>query len=113
MVEIISIQDIDQTHGLPGKKPNGKSKPVIVKLIHYNSRDSIYKNKKSLKGQESVWQKILRPQEWKRHMKQEKNMHLILTNLGFLNIKQPIVGGRGTGGGGQKPPPPPPPPPPK
>ena len=54
MVEIISIQDIDQTHGLPGKKPNGKSKPVIVKLIHYNSRDSIYKNKKSLKGQESV-----------------------------------------------------------
>ena len=33
MGETISIQDIDRTHRLPGKKPNGKSRPGIVKIV--------------------------------------------------------------------------------
>ena len=47
MGEVISIQDIDRTHRLPGKKPNGKSKLVIVKFVHYNTRNLILKNKKT------------------------------------------------------------------
>ena len=46
--ETISIQDIDRTHRLPGKIPNGKSSPVTVKFVRYNTRDLIHKNKKSL-----------------------------------------------------------------
>ena len=52
--ETISIQDIDRTHRFPGKKPNGKSRPVIVKFVPYNTRNLIFKNKKSLKDQELV-----------------------------------------------------------
>ena len=33
MGEAISIQGIDRTHILPGKKPNGKSRPVIVNFV--------------------------------------------------------------------------------
>ena len=51
MGETISIQDIDRTHRLPGKKPNGKSRPVIVKFVRYNTKDLIFKNnKKRIKG---------------------------------------------------------------
>ena len=46
MGETISIQDIDRTHRLPGKKPNGKSRPVLVKFVRYNTRNLIFKNKK-------------------------------------------------------------------
>ena len=49
MGETISVQDIVQTHRLPGKKPNGKSRPVIVKFVRYNSKNLIFKNKKKLK----------------------------------------------------------------
>ena len=49
MRETISILDIDWTHRLPGKKPNGKSRPVIVTFLHYNTRTLIFKNKKRLK----------------------------------------------------------------
>ena len=44
MDETIYIQDIDQTHRLPGKNPNGKSRPVIVKFVCYNTRNLISKN---------------------------------------------------------------------
>ena len=44
------IQDIDRTHRLPGKKPNEKSRPIIVKFVRYNTRNLIFKNKKKLKG---------------------------------------------------------------
>ena len=54
MGETISIQDIDWTHRLLGKKPNGKSRPVIVKFVRYNTRNIIFKNKKSLKDQKLV-----------------------------------------------------------
>ena len=54
MDETISIQDVDQTHRLPGKKPNGKSRPVIVKFVRYNTRNLIFENKKNLKDQELV-----------------------------------------------------------
>ena len=49
MDEAISIQDIDQTHRLPGKKPNEKSRPVIVKFVRCNTRNLIFKNKKKIK----------------------------------------------------------------
>ena len=42
MAEAISIQDIDRTHRLPGKKPNGKSRSVIVKFVRYNTRNLIF-----------------------------------------------------------------------
>ena len=49
MGETISLQDIDRPHRLPGKKPNGKSRPVIVEFVRYNTRNLILKIKK-LKG---------------------------------------------------------------
>ena len=49
--EAISIQGIDRNQRLPRKKPNEKSRPLIVKSIYYNTRILISKNKKSLKGQ--------------------------------------------------------------
>ena len=54
MGKIISIQNIDRAHRLPRKKPNGKSRLVIVKFVCYNTRNLIYKNEKV---------KILRPKE--------------------------------------------------
>ena len=50
MGETISIQDIDRTHRLPRKKPEEKSRPVIVMCVRYNTRNLIFKNKKKLKG---------------------------------------------------------------
>ena len=47
MDETISIRDIDRINILPGKKPNGRLRPVILKLVRYNTRDLIYKNKKA------------------------------------------------------------------
>ena len=44
MAETIHIQDIDRTHRLPGKNPNGKSRPVVVKFVRYNTRNLIFKN---------------------------------------------------------------------
>ena len=32
--------------------PNGKSRPVIVKFVRYNTRNLVFKNKKNLKDQE-------------------------------------------------------------
>ena len=46
MGETISIQDIDRTHRLSGKKPNEKSRQVIVKVVRYNTKKLIFKNKK-------------------------------------------------------------------
>ena len=46
MGETISVQAIDQTHRLPGKKTNGKSRPVTVKFVCYSTRSLIFKNKK-------------------------------------------------------------------
>ena len=37
MGKTISIQDIDWTHTLPVKKSNGKSRPVIVKFVDYDT----------------------------------------------------------------------------
>ena len=54
MGETASIQDIDRTYRLLGKKPNGKSRPVIVKFVRYNTRNLIFKNKKNQKDQELV-----------------------------------------------------------
>ena len=45
-------QYIDRNHRLPRKKPNEKSRPLIVKSVYYNTRDLISKNKKSVKDQE-------------------------------------------------------------
>ena len=54
MGETISIQDIDRTNRLPGKKPNGKSRLVIIKFVRYITRNLIFKNKKNLRDQELV-----------------------------------------------------------
>ena len=51
MGETVSIQDIDRTHRMLGKeKPNGKSRPVIVKFVRYITDNLIYKNKKIKKN---------------------------------------------------------------
>ena len=54
MCETISIQNIDQAYRFPVRKPNEKSRPVIVKFVRHNTRKLIYKNKKILKDQELV-----------------------------------------------------------
>ena len=64
MGETIFIQDFDRTHRLPGKKPNGKARPVILKFVRYSTRNLIFKNKKkNLKDQELVKRRILWPKE--------------------------------------------------
>ena len=64
MGETIFIQDFDRTHRLPGKKPYGKARPVILKFVRYSTRNLIFKNKKKkLKDQELVKRRILWPKE--------------------------------------------------
>ena len=46
--QTISIQDIDGTHRLPGKKENGKSRPAILNFVLYNIRNLILETKKNL-----------------------------------------------------------------
>ena len=46
--QTISIQDIDGTHRLPGKKENGKSRPAILNFVLYNIRNLILETKKKL-----------------------------------------------------------------
>ena len=48
MGQMISPQDIDQNHSLPGEKPDGKLQSVIVTFRCYNTRDIVNKNKKKL-----------------------------------------------------------------
>ena len=48
MGQMISPQDIDQNHSLPGEKPDGKLPSVIVTFMCYNTRDIVNKNKKKL-----------------------------------------------------------------
>ena len=45
MGETISIEDIDRTHRLLGKKPNEKWRPLFVKFVCYNTSNLIFKNK--------------------------------------------------------------------
>ena len=48
-----------RTHNFFGKKANGKSRPVYVEFVRYNTRELIYENKKSLKNQGFLEQKVL------------------------------------------------------
>ena len=53
------IQDIDEPINFLEKKANGKSRPVYVEFVRYNTRELIYENKKSLKNQGFLEQKVL------------------------------------------------------
>ena len=74
--ETISIQDIDQTHRLPGKKPNGKSRPIIVEFVRCNTRNLIFKNKKKLKGSRISITENPTAKEWKNCKQEEINADL-------------------------------------
>ena len=50
MGEIIENNEIDRLHRLGAPKNNGKSRPIIIKFVRYNTRCRIFKNKKELKG---------------------------------------------------------------
>ena len=52
MDETIKPEDIDRSHrlGKPKSSKNAKPRPVIVKLVRYNTRSRIYRNKKKVKG---------------------------------------------------------------
>ena len=49
MGEEIKNNEIDRSHRLGSPKNNGKSRPIIIKLVRYNTRYRILKNKKKLK----------------------------------------------------------------
>ena len=50
MGEEIEKNEIDRSHRLGAPKNNGKSRPIIIKFVRYNTRCRIFKNKKKLKG---------------------------------------------------------------
>ena len=50
MGEKIEKNEIDRSHRLGAPKINGKSRPIIIKFVRYNTRCKIFKNKKKLKG---------------------------------------------------------------
>ena len=50
MGEEIKKNEIDRSHRLGAPKNNGKSRPIIIKFVRYNTRCRIFKNKKKLKG---------------------------------------------------------------
>ena len=49
MEEEIKNNEIDRSHRLGSPKNNGKSRPIIIKFVRYNTRYRILKNKKKLK----------------------------------------------------------------
>ena len=48
--EEMKKDEIHQSHRLGAPKKNGKSRPIIMKFVRYNTRCRISKNKKKLKG---------------------------------------------------------------
>ena len=50
MGEEIEKNEIDRSHRLGPPKNNGKSRPIIIKFVRYNTRCRIFKNKKKLKA---------------------------------------------------------------
>jgi hypothetical protein len=45
----ITIKDISRSHRL-GAKKDDKTRPIIARLVSYRSKQSIYRNKRKLKG---------------------------------------------------------------
>ena len=54
MGEEIEKNEIDRSHRLGALKNNGKSRPIIIKFVRYNTRWRIFKNKKKLKGKSII-----------------------------------------------------------
>ena len=54
----IKPEDIDRSHrlGNPKQSIKAKPRPIMVKFVRYNTRNTIYRNKKVLKGK--GWQKV-------------------------------------------------------
>ena len=50
MGEEIRDIDIDRTHRIGEAKSDGKSRPIIIKLARYNTRNNVFRKKKQLKG---------------------------------------------------------------
>ena len=62
----ISLQDIERMHRIGEPKKTGRrTRPIIVKLVRYNDRDRVFRNKK---GSKRVIRhqllKALRKQRW-------------------------------------------------
>ena len=49
MGEEIKRNEIDRSHRLGAPKNNGKSRPIIIKFVKYNTKCRIFQNKKKLK----------------------------------------------------------------
>ena len=49
MIDTIK-NEIDSSSRLDAPKNNGKSRPIIIKFVRYNTRCRVFKNKKKLKG---------------------------------------------------------------
>ena len=50
MGEEIRGTDIDRTHRIGKAKSDGKSRPIIIKFVRYNTRNKVFRKKKQLKG---------------------------------------------------------------
>ena len=51
MGEEIERNEIDRSHRLGAPKNNGKSRPIIIKFVRYNTRCRVFKNKKKIEGE--------------------------------------------------------------
>ena len=79
MWEEIKKDEIDRSHRLGAPKNNGKSRPIIIKFVRYNTRCKIFKNKKKLKEKSiSVTESLT-----KKHMEALKKAR---EDHGFENV---------------------------
>ena len=51
MREEIEKDEIDRLHRLGALKNNGKSRPIVIKFVRYNTRCRFFKNRKKIKGE--------------------------------------------------------------
>ena len=78
----IKPEDIDRSHRLgdPKKSIKAKPRPTIVKFVGYNTRNTIYRNKKVLKGKGISVTESLTTKKFKM-LEKARELH------GFVNVR--------------------------
>ena len=78
----IKSEDIDRSHrlGNPKKSIKAKPRPIIRKFVRYNASNTIYRNKKVLKGKGISVTKSLTTKRFKM-LEKARELH------GFVNIR--------------------------
>ena len=79
MNQKIKPEDRSRRLGNPKKSIKAKPRPIIVKFVRYNTRNTIYRNKKVLKGKGISVTESLRTKRFKM-LEKPRELH------GFVNV---------------------------